>query len=81
MASHLQRAGAVGLHDLGLQVGTGTQVASVEVEASDTGWLGLGDGLLLALLGLVRVLLQASHFLPFSHLQHLVFRRAHLVSK
>jgi hypothetical protein len=76
LAGHLERARAVGFHHLRLQVRAGAQVARVQVHEA-TGGLGLGHGLLLALL-LVGVLLQARHFLPLSHLEHLVLRGTHL---
>ena len=66
---HLERARAVGLHDLRLEVRAGTQVASRQVHC------GLGRDWLLLLLSLL--LLQAREFLPLAHLQHLVLGGAH----
>lgn len=82
LARLLQGAWAVWLHDLGLQIGTGSQVARSQVDATSAGWflhclsLGLGN----LLLGGI-VALQSHHFLSLAHLQHLVLWRSHLFKR
>ena len=82
LARLLQGARAVWFHDLGLQIGTGSQVARSQVDATSTrrflNYLSLGLGNLL-LSGIVAH--QPYHLLSLAHLHHLVFWRSHLFKR
>jgi hypothetical protein len=70
----LKRAGAVGFHDLRLEVGAGAQVAIRQIH--DAGGLGLLDWLLSGSLVVANViaLLKSRHLLSFTNFEHLILR-------